>query len=389
MNHSDRGFSLLELVVALALLGLTIGGIFAVWNASQKQQVVLTQRDLLERAEAGLIAYARFNSRLPCPAADSEGSESCSAGNSKGYFPWKTVGLPEQAARKLRYGVFRNPSDVAMKDADLAVRQDRFKPLETTGSAPVAVETLIGNANGIDLCHSLRIAALDTISTTNTSTLYVANGVNTRNVAFAIALPGVVDADGDGSPFDDLNGSASPAFDSPQKVSGTDYDDAVRTRTFGTLFTDLGCGETLASADHAHFNVSTFAALMRQGMNDYHNQLELIVEAADIAVDAGEASVVSAAAGVASAAAEILSSTAGAIVKPAEAGAVVLAVAASTAAIAGTVLAAIELSEANDNYDEAVDLENDFDGTYHLQTYAQSLDDSILTHAKNADAAGL
>lgn len=389
MTLRKNGFSLIETAVAVAILGIALAGLLMLWRSSHQQSAALSQRDLLERAEESLVAYARFNARLPCPAADTEGVESCTTA-SKGYFPWKTVGLPVQAARNLRYGVFRQAGSTGMKDSNLTVASDRFAPLATSGSQPVAVESYLGNVNGIDFCHALRVAALNTDNTTSTDTLYVANGSTTQNVAFALALPGQTDADGDGSPFDGVNATSSTGFQSPQYPSSTTYDDSVRTLSFGALYSDLACGPVTAFADHAHFNVATGASMMRQAMNDYYVQLVMAVQLATASVESTTATVIITVADILTATASVETATSEALVTVGASAAsealaiagVVAAGVAQAAADVQEVQAALVLVDAQDNRDN-------LDGKYHLQTDATTLESEILTNAKNADAAGL
>lgn len=91
MTLRQRGFSLLELAVALVVLGGLAGiALTAAAWASQRHRIV-EARHALERAEQALIAYAESHSRLPCPDADGSGLEDCGSGAGSGRLPYATL----------------------------------------------------------------------------------------------------------------------------------------------------------------------------------------------------------------------------------------------------------------------------------------------------------
>ena len=396
LNHTlhhayQKGFSLIEIAIALAVLGLIALVIAQYWSTASRVRSNDAQQDIASRAQTALVSFAYVNNRLPCPAADSAGIEAlnCPPSAEVGRLPWRTLGLPDATAGAMRYGVYRNTT----LNTDLALNIDRFAPLvpDTTisqTSTPFSLNRLIGNANLIDLCAVLtKVAALsrpmsgaDHLQTIDATTS------ERRNIAFALALPGFNDADGDGNAYDGNQISAAPIFDQPSRPQSANYDDKVIAMSPQTLFAALSCGQGFAAAGHSHFNVANTTQIMAKSMDDYRFGLILTATMAAANVVSSIATIATAAAGLSSAvatsalaAAQILA-TFGAlspILIPS-----VLAIAANTAAVAAsiaTTAAAIAASVAADI------IAADF---VPILTKALNLATLVRRNAFAADAAG-
>jgi len=81
-----RGFTLIELAVVLAIVGVALGGLAFTLAAHNEQRTFEDTRRRLEQARDLLLAFAVVNGRLPCPArhtntaSHSQGMESfCAA----------------------------------------------------------------------------------------------------------------------------------------------------------------------------------------------------------------------------------------------------------------------------------------------------------------------
>lgn len=71
-----RGFSLVEMAVALAIVGLLLAGLLLPLGAQNEQRSVSATQGQLEAAREALIGFAIVNGRLPCPArSNSAGAE--------------------------------------------------------------------------------------------------------------------------------------------------------------------------------------------------------------------------------------------------------------------------------------------------------------------------
>ncbi|MDR1660809.1 MAG: hypothetical protein LBR95_00015, partial [Azoarcus sp.] len=305
MRTKEKGFSLLELSVIVLILGLltTLSWRFIAARAQQEESVAT--RSLLERADWALTGFVLSNHRLPCPAADENGLADCSTGE-VGRLPYKTLGMADARAGRIRYGVLRrdtaaddpeadvdDPAPALSRNADLTRAMDRFYPLvgwaegnfaanppalpvlETENSdfvySPViALNRPLNETNGIDFCQALRVAE-DPAPTDVTSHVHTTAGGTPRQVAYALALPGALDASGDNDLFDT---TAGPAFGLPQGGQTYLNDDRVRAVSPGVLWTRLGCGVAVAAIGHAQPHAATAAAMLYVSLYDYEQVLE-------------------------------------------------------------------------------------------------------------------
>lgn len=359
MKRNMMGFTLVELSVVLLALGLILPAAVIFWQLQERQRVTTFQVDSQQQARDALLGFMHANYRLPCPAADTAGVEACLDGpdpRQVGYVPWRTLGLPRPEAGALRYGVFRQASATPPQDRDLAVARDRMNPLRVRTPFPVpknndapndeappiptVTETLLGvtysgndtaplNAacnlsqnppcplgvagavNLIDVCLALNTASQTPVAPAGRL------GTNMRgarqSVAFVIAAPGMLDADGDGRTFDGANATASsadPTFEATGTVVTSTYDDIVMSASHAELFAELHCGAALSAISHAHFNAATGAFVLERALYDYRDQLYVAVKLAESDVAAATAGLAGGAASVADAAKEMLSATA-------------------------------------------------------------------------------
>lgn len=97
MNRA-RGFTLIELVLVIGIIGLLLGALLApLATQVQQRRVKETENSLADVREA-LIGYALANGRLPCPDTDTatpDGDENfpCTGASQSGFLPWATLGI--------------------------------------------------------------------------------------------------------------------------------------------------------------------------------------------------------------------------------------------------------------------------------------------------------
>ena len=436
MKRSMQGFTLVEISVALVALGLLLLGAMVFWQQSAGVRVAAAQQDVQQQAKDALTGFLYSNHRLPCPATDANGAESCAGPGGSlrqvGFVPWRTLGLPRPEAGRLRYGVYREASGSAHLDRDLASARDRMNPLRVrtpsptpqngiapNGNAPplpVATEALLGatqsgsplvplsvscnaansppcpvggpaSVNQIDVCLALNTASA--IGVSPAAQLGVRVGASRRAVAFVLVAPGLLDADGDGVSFDGSNATvsdANPTFESTGLATSNVYDDQVMAVSHAELFSVLHCATGLSAALHTHFDTATGAFVLERALYDYRDQLYVNIKLAEADVAAAVAGTAGALAGVTDAIQAGLSATADTF---ASAGArsfqIGLAAVGAAAAVLGTAAA---IASTVDAAASLIDTQETHDAFAVRTTAITNLSASINRNALVADAAG-
>lgn len=432
------GFTLVEISVALLALGIVLLGATVFWQQSAGVRVAAVQQDAQDQARQSLVGYLYAHHRLPCPAPDANGRENCASGaglRQVGYVPWITLGLPRPEAGRLRYGVYREASATGAStatDRDLASARDRMNPLRVAtpnprptnniapnaGSPPLPVAsagllgpTQSGNpasplnaacnaansppcpgtgpaaVNMVDVCLALNTGSA--LGVAPAGQLAVRTGATSRAVAFVVAAPGLLDADGDGQGFDGANAlatNANPTFEASSLSATHLYDDKVLAVSHAELFSEFNCATGLAAAEHSHFNTATGAFVLERALYDYRDQLWVKVKLAQADRLSAIASVTGAIAGVADGAQAIIAATADTVLSVgARSFQIGLAVVGTVAAALGTAAAAAGLVLAEIQVDESIQTHDDFAAR---TTAITDLSISINHNALVADAIG-
>lgn len=221
----EAGFSILELAVCLALVGVV--GLVA-WRLMPDSRSVAEGDPVqlrLRQAQDAVEGFALRRSRLPCPAAvGGTGNEVCGP-DALGELPWRTLGL-SRTDSPLRYGVYRTSV------ADLASATARFAPhLPPAPALPVSRYNP-AQVNGLDFCQALRVA-------TSAPNGLLAGGVP---VAYAVAASGADKT---------FNVPYTVTFPLPGAPAGPTFDDRVAATGLGELSARLGCVTRMGEAEAA------------------------------------------------------------------------------------------------------------------------------------------
>ncbi|MBV8031281.1 MAG: type II secretion system protein [Betaproteobacteria bacterium] len=103
---ASPGFTLVELAVVLAIVGLLLGGLMYTLSAQTDQRTFEDTRARLEQARELLLSFAVVNGRLPCPATSTSAGDESPAGGiggcttyyggaTTGYLPAKAIGFQQ------------------------------------------------------------------------------------------------------------------------------------------------------------------------------------------------------------------------------------------------------------------------------------------------------
>ncbi|NIO41882.1 MAG: prepilin-type N-terminal cleavage/methylation domain-containing protein [Burkholderiales bacterium] len=223
-----RGFSLIELSVAILVIALLLGSLLVPLSTQVDQRRYAETEKQLEHIREALIGFALANRYLPCPAVsatngseDRTGSQCTDVGSGpkrEGFVPWITLGLTPFDAwdNLIRYGV---DPDFARSDPDF------FFTLDSVGD--IRVRTRDGSGTEVDLTN-LEIPAV-----------ILSHGENgfgaTSTTGVARAIPGSWSGD------EQINASNSTLFyfrtrTEVTTVSGGQFDDVVSWISLNQLF---------------------------------------------------------------------------------------------------------------------------------------------------------
>jgi len=237
------GFSLLELAVALVVVGLLATAAAAVYRPISGAARTQRALRLLDGIQQALIDFAGSHHRLPCADTNGDGFEGaatgCAGTSQTGAVPYATLGIERSGAPgddaglvNIVYGLYRNPGI----DADLALAAERTGDLagdpgfETLGDFRKA----LANAGSASVSNAF-------VYLTGVGANENCNTVVRSNAAFVLATAGAADANGDGNLFDGVNtalrtdGSGSKCFASPARRRDRNYDDLTRAVGFAAL----------------------------------------------------------------------------------------------------------------------------------------------------------
>lgn len=189
----EAGFTLLEVGVALALIGLIVSGGLVLGGRLLEKNAYRQTGETMERIEQALADFAAQQARLPCPATDANGLEDrrptghCDDDQQNGVVPWRTLALTQDDAidawgRLITYRVYDHGSNsltlssggsrngpLDLRYCDPSRQQSNPKTTASTCAAPSANGS--GNTPLADYLYDKGIRVGDETTTTTTYNL--------------------------------------------------------------------------------------------------------------------------------------------------------------------------------------------------------------------------
>jgi prepilin-type N-terminal cleavage/methylation domain-containing protein len=218
LRFRQRAFTLVEVAVVLAIIGLLLGSLMYTLSAQTEQRARGETQRTLEQAREAILGYAVANGRLPCPAsAASMGVESPAGGGDctnyyDGFLPAVTLGFQPVDAQGFALDAWNNRIRYAVAATVTGCTGTSTLP-HFTSVANLKANGMSCRPNDLDVCTSAACAAR--VVSTSTAVFVVfstgKNGALTANYGadeqentnatarFVLRTPG-----GTADPYDDL-----------------------------------------------------------------------------------------------------------------------------------------------------------------------------------------
>lgn len=230
-RSAQRGFSMVELAIALVVAGLMSWAAFSGYETVAAQQEIERGRAEAQQLQSIVRAFALRHGRLPCPDSDAvaDGYENpptgnCAPGNQVGWFPYVSLGLPMPSDKfRARYSVYRG----ATVATDFAVSAERTG--DATGDSTYSdVNDLVAALNAVPAVPSGGVDAARAYMTGDAGVAGAINCATNRvmNAAYWIVVP-LQDKSGDDDRFDAPHTPSSVCAASPSAPLRFDSDDVV------------------------------------------------------------------------------------------------------------------------------------------------------------------
>ncbi|MBW2039781.1 MAG: type II secretion system protein [Deltaproteobacteria bacterium] len=207
MFKKQAGLTLIEMALALVIIGLLLGVSFTLIDAVSKANRNKKTKNNLEITKDALIGYLLSQGRLPYAANDVNGNEDNTTPSYTGKVPYRTIGLPKTSASDAYGQVFS---------------------YDVTGST--LTNAKLTDTTYQNVCHQLQAL----IDGTNPATARVTlDGTNYTGVAFVLLAPG------NNKQYEGENNDGDRDYRSQDPNS----DDVVIWETFANLYAKLDCGQ--------------------------------------------------------------------------------------------------------------------------------------------------
>lgn len=166
----ERGFTLIELAIVMAVVGIMLAGAMKLLGGQLDQSRIKATRERLGIADDALIAFYAANTRLPCPADGSLPTSDANYGRAQPetggacagvaaanqVLPWRTLGLQEELSfdswrRRISYHVSAPLTTAGSASlGDLSIRDGAAAAPGTSELTPAAAFVVFSHGeNGL------------------------------------------------------------------------------------------------------------------------------------------------------------------------------------------------------------------------------------------------
>lgn len=154
----NSGFSLVELAIVMAIVGLLLGGLLPTISSQVEQSRRSETRKQMDEIQQALMGYAIVNGRLPCPASSSTSGQedpvvvtgTCThPHDNNSYVPAVTLGLSGTDSSGLIKDAWGNPLRYAVTEAN-SKAFTTADGMSTTGISSLSPNLIVCSAASSD-----------------------------------------------------------------------------------------------------------------------------------------------------------------------------------------------------------------------------------------------
>jgi prepilin-type N-terminal cleavage/methylation domain-containing protein len=246
-----RGFTLLELAVVFAIVGLLLGGLMYTLSAQTEQRNFEETRRRLDRARELLLSFAIVNGRLPCPATAASAGDQAFTGALcttyyAGWLPAKAIGYQQVDSSGYAVDVWGNRIRYAMaRTKTNCAGAGPFNDPHFANAANLKSNGIACQPNDLLVCKSAIAAGLDASANPPTCGAGGANQIMSSGLVVAIVFStgrnGALSGGAGVDEAQNLNGDALFVFHTPTpaEAANGEFDDQFTWLTVGELYGKL------------------------------------------------------------------------------------------------------------------------------------------------------